>query len=123
MKTSPLFQNRLKHQDLIKFSTKKHLPFHLMKYRAHSILTYTTQRTKEKYVKLTKLLVPASKIPEQLELGRKKLVYLLQFGLAPYYKEQLFNNLYLASTSHLVTFRIACKSMFLFFTFMRRNNK
>ena len=55
----------------------------------HSIFTYTTQKTKEKYVKLTKLLVPASKIPEQLELGRTKLGYLIQFGLAPNYKEQL----------------------------------
>ena len=35
-------------------------------------------------------MFPASKIPEQLELGRTKLGYLLQFGLAPYCKEQLF---------------------------------
>ena len=47
----------------------------------------------EKYVKLTKVLFPDSKIPEQLELGRTKLGYLLQFGLAPYYKEQLFSTL------------------------------
>ena len=33
-------------------------------------------------------LFPDSKIPEQLELG-----YLLQFGLAPYYKDQLFSSL------------------------------
>ena len=59
----------------------------------HSILTHTTQRTIEKYVKLTKVLFPDSKIPEQLELGRTKLGYLLQFGLAPYYKEQLFSSL------------------------------
>ena len=31
----------------------------------------------EKYVKLTKVLFPDSKIPEQLELGRTKLGYLL----------------------------------------------
>ena len=43
----------------------------------HSILTYTTQSTMEKYVKLTKVLFPDSKIPEQLELGRTKLGYLL----------------------------------------------
>ena len=44
-------------------------------------------------MKLTKLLFPASKIPEELELGRTKLGYLLQFGLAPYCKEQLFFSL------------------------------
>ena len=47
----------------------------------------------EKYVKLTKMLFPDSKIPEQLELGRTKLGYLFHFGLAPYYKEQLFFSL------------------------------
>ena len=40
-----------------------------------------------KYIKLTKVLFPDSKIPEQLELGRTKLGYVIQFGLAPYYKE------------------------------------
>ena len=59
----------------------------------HSILTHTTQRTIEKYVKLTKVLFPDSKIPEQLKLGRTKLGYLLQFGLAPYHKRQLFSSL------------------------------
>ena len=47
----------------------------------HSILTHTTHRTMEKYVKLTKVLFPDKKILEQLEWGRTKLVYLLQFGL------------------------------------------
>ena len=47
----------------------------------------------EKYVKLTKVLFPDSKIPEKLELGRTKLGYLLQLDLAPYYKEQLFSSL------------------------------
>ena len=50
----------------------------------HSFLTHTRQRTMEKYVKLTKVLFPDSKIPEQLEIGRTKLGYLLQFGLTPY---------------------------------------
>ena len=57
----------------------------------HSILTHTTQRTRKKYVTLTKALFPDSKLPEQLELGRTKLGYLLQFGLASYYKEQFFS--------------------------------
>ena len=35
----------------------------------------------EKYVKLTKVLFPDKKILEQLEWGRTKLGYLLQFGL------------------------------------------
>ena len=52
----------------------------------HGILTHATQRTIEKYVKLAKVLFPDSEIPEQLELGRTKLGYLLQFGLVPYYK-------------------------------------
>ena len=39
------------------------------------------------------MLFPDKKIPEQLELGRTKLGYLLQYGLAPYYKEQLFSSL------------------------------
>ena len=39
------------------------------------------------------MLFPDSKTPEQLELRRTKLGYLLQFGLAPYYKEQLFSSL------------------------------
>ena len=38
-------------------------------------------------------MFPDSEIPEQLELGRTKLGYLLQFGLVPYYKEQLFSSL------------------------------
>ena len=63
----------------------------------HSILTYATQRTMEKCVKLTKVLFLDSKIPQQLELGRTKLGYLLQFGLAPHYKEQLFSSLLLAT--------------------------
>ena len=62
-------------------------------FAVHSILTHKTQTTMEKYVKLTKRLFPDSKIPEELELGRTKLGYLLQFGLAPYYKEQLFSSL------------------------------
>ena len=49
----------------------------------HSILAHTPQRTIEKYVEMTKVLFPDSKIPEQLELERTKLGYLLQFGLAP----------------------------------------
>ena len=53
----------------------------------HSILTHATQRTMEKYVKLTKVLFPDIKIPEQLKLGRTKLGYLLQYGLASYYKK------------------------------------
>ena len=96
----------------------------------HSILTHTTQRAIEKYVKLTKFLFPDSEIPEQLELGRTKLGYLLQFGLAPYYKSPhyfqllvLHQNLYLALTRHLVTSEIRHKWMFMFFIFMRRNNK
>ena len=55
----------------------------------HSIL----QKIMEKYVKLTKVLFPKSEIPEQLELGRAKLDYVLQFCLAPYYQEQLFSSL------------------------------
>ena len=47
----------------------------------------------ENYVKLTKVLFPDSKIPEQLELGRTKLGYVLHFGLAPYYNEQCFSSL------------------------------
>ena len=47
----------------------------------------------EKYVKVTEVLFPHNKIPEQLELGRTKLGYLLQFGLTPYYKEQLCSSL------------------------------
>ena len=39
------------------------------------------------------MLFPDSKMPEQLELRRTKLGYLLQFGLAPYYKDQLFSSL------------------------------
>ena len=38
-------------------------------------------------------MFPDSKIPEQLELGRTKLGYLLQFSLAWYSKEQLFSSL------------------------------
>ena len=57
----------------------------------HSNLTYTIQRTMEKYVKLTKVLLAESKILEQLELQRTKFGYLLQFGLAPYFKEQIFS--------------------------------
>ena len=37
------------------------------------------------------MLFPDSKLPEQLELGKTKLGYLLQFGLASYYKEQFFS--------------------------------
>ena len=47
----------------------------------------------EKYVKPIKMLLPDSKIPEQLGLGRTKLGYLHQFGLAPNYREQLFSSL------------------------------
>ena len=39
------------------------------------------------------MLFPDSKIPEQLELGKTKLGYFLQLGLAPYYEEQLFFSL------------------------------
>ena len=37
------------------------------------------------------MLFPDSKLPEQLELGKTKLGYLLQFGLASYCKEQFFS--------------------------------
>ena len=37
------------------------------------------------------MLFPNSKILEQLELERTKLRYLLQFGLVPYCKEQVFS--------------------------------
>ena len=36
----------------------------------------------DRYVKLTKVLFLDSKIPEQLELGRTKLGYLLEFGFS-----------------------------------------
>ena len=67
----------------------------------------------EKYVKPTKVLLPDSKIPEKLGLGRTKLGYLLQFDLAPNYKSNfsrhyfqllvLHQNFYLALTRHLIT--------------------
>ena len=51
-------------------------------------------------------MFPDSEIPEQLELGRTKLGYLLQFGLVPYYKEQLFSSL-LPATSFTLKF-VSC---------------
>ena len=85
----------------------------------------------EKYVKLTKVLFPDGKIPEKL--GRTKLGYLLQFGLAPHYKSNfsphhfqilvLHQNLYAASTRHLITSLNEIKWMLMFFSFLRRNNK
>ena len=94
IKAKPLLQNYSKHQHpknkvthqetftIPSYQVKK-AKIHLA---VHSVLTHTTQRTKEKHVKLTKVLFPDSKIPEQLELGRTKLSYLLQFGLASHYK-------------------------------------
>ena len=83
-----MFPMRTMHQHPIKFSIKKHLPFPSYQVKkaeillaVHSILTHTTQRKMEIYVKLTKVLFADSKVPQQLKLGRTKLGYLLQFGL------------------------------------------
>ena len=101
IKVSPLFQNHSKHQHP-KNKVLHQETFTIPSYQVqkakillavHSILTHTIQRTKEKYVKLTKVLFPDSKMPEKLELGRTTLVYFLQFGLASYCKEQLLFSL------------------------------
>ena len=72
------------------------------------------------------MLFPGSKIPEQLELGRTKLSYLLQFGLAPYYKKQLFSSLlpvtsfapkFVSCFDEAITSRSGNKWMFYFYFF------
>ena len=140
IKVSPIFQNNLKHQHpknkVLHQETFTIPPYQVKKAKillaVHSILTYTTQRTKKKYVKLTNVLFPDTKIREQLELGRTKLGYLLHFCLASYCKEQHFSSLlpvtgfarkFVSPTKHLITSRSGNKWMFMFFTFMKRNNK
>ena len=59
----------------------------------NNILTHTTQKSNGKICKTNKKCCFLTVIPEQLELGRTKLGYLIQFGLVPYYKEQLFSSL------------------------------
>ena len=44
-------------------------------------------------MKLLPHLVPSSNIPKEIELGRTKLGYVIQFGLSVYYRKMLFGAL------------------------------
>ena len=45
----------------------------------------------EVFVQMSKVYFPDSDIPDTLQLGRTKIGYLVQFGLAPYYRAQIFS--------------------------------
>ena len=80
IKVSPLFQNHSKHQhpkNKVLHQETFTIPSYQVKkakilLTVHRILTHTTQRTKERYVKLTKVLFPDSKIPEKLRVRKNK---------------------------------------------------
>ena len=57
------------------------------------VISHLSQRCIESFVEFFPILFPDSSIPAQLELKRTKLGYIIQFGLAVYYKKLLFSSL------------------------------
>ena len=55
-----------------------------------AVLCHVSSRTMEMFVQMSIVYFPVSDIPDKLQLGRIKIGYLVQFGLAPYYRAQIF---------------------------------
>ena len=51
----------------------------------------TMMEMMEMFVQMSKVYFPDSDIPDKLQLGWTKIGYLAQFGLAPYYRVQIFS--------------------------------
>ena len=56
-----------------------------------AVLCHVSSRTMEMFVQMSKVYFPDSDIPDKLQLGRTKIGYLVQFGLVPYYRAQIFS--------------------------------
>ena len=56
-----------------------------------AVLSHVSSRTMEMLVQMSKVYFPDSDIPDKLQLGWTKIGYLVLFGLAPYYREQIFS--------------------------------
>ena len=58
-----------------------------------SVTNHVSNRTMEKFATISKVFFSDSQIASRVELGRTKIGYLITFGLAPYYRTQLFRSL------------------------------
>ena len=56
-----------------------------------AVLCQFSSRTMELFGQMSKVYFPDSDIPDKLQLGWTKIGYLVQFGLAPYYRAQIFS--------------------------------
>ena len=56
-----------------------------------AVLCHVSSRSMEMFVQMSKVCFPDSDIPDKLQLGWTKIGYLVQFGLAPYYRVQMFS--------------------------------
>ena len=56
-----------------------------------AVLCQFSSRTMEMFGQMSKVYFPDSDIPDKLQLRWTKIGYLVQFGLAPYYRAQIFS--------------------------------
>ena len=56
-----------------------------------AVLCLVSSRTTEMFVQMSKFYFPDSYILDKLQLGRAKIGYLVQFGLAPYHRAQILS--------------------------------
>lgn len=59
----------------------------------HSIATHKSLRSSEKDVKVFPIMFPDSEIVKGMQLGRDKMAYTILFGIAPYFKQCLMEEL------------------------------
>ena len=58
-----------------------------------SVMCHISHRTMEQFAEMLQVYCPDSDVPKHIQLGRTKIGYLIQFGLAPYYRAQIFSSL------------------------------
>ena len=58
-----------------------------------SVMSHISHRTMEEFAEMLEIYCPDSTVPKDMKLGRTKIGYLIQFGLAPYYTALIFSSL------------------------------
>lgn len=83
-----------------KYLFKEHVTNSEILWCLEAVTTHRSLRSAEKDVKLFSKLFPDSEIAKSMQLGRDKMAYVIVYGIAPYFKEQLDRDL--LDCSHFV---------------------
>lgn len=85
---SPSSSNTVVNRQIFSFDMEKVLESEIL-WALHSVETHMSDNSVNKTTPLLKKMFPDSKIADKMRLGSNKLKYLTVFGLAPYFDEEL----------------------------------